>query len=86
MQMDSIIRHTWVYSREKFGQAANEGDDVYLLEYGYCPRTQRYKRIDEIADDGRGWNYEVSVIGQFVEKLVIRLHEVHCQRDLEKGC
>lgn len=63
--MDSIIRHAWVYPRERFEQAANEGDDVYLLEYGYCPRTQRYKRIDEIADDGRGWNYEVSTCRLF---------------------
>lgn len=60
LQVDSIIRHAWVYPRERFEQSTNEGDDVYLLEYGYCPRTQRYKRIDEIADDGRGWNYEVS--------------------------
>ncbi|KAG0485497.1 hypothetical protein HPP92_009576 [Vanilla planifolia] len=50
IEMESVIRHCYVMNPREFGEAINDGDDVFYCEYEYDVRWHSFKRIADVID------------------------------------
>lgn len=50
IEMESVLRHCYVMKPREFGEANNEGDDVFYCEYEYDVHWNSFKRLGDVVD------------------------------------
>ncbi|XP_024534221.1 origin of replication complex subunit 1B isoform X1 [Selaginella moellendorffii] len=50
-EVESILRHCYVFCPEDFSKASNEGDDVFYCEYEYDMKWHTFKRIVDLVEE-----------------------------------